>query len=191
MAEKKLYIDLDLCSRCPKCVIECSYFYHPGNNGITTLRELAAYLLICRKCKEGTCVTACPQEALEKQENLVLKRYNLRCIKCNSCALACPFGTILPEVIPYAVSFCDYCLDRVRSNPALSNKGQGVPLQAETSNGVDRRNNDLPLCVKTCPYGALKFGEIKPEEEKDEYLIGDNLVVHCHLWIREPKLMEK
>ncbi len=166
MSKKRLYIDLDICSECPKCVIECSYFYHPGNNGVTSLRELASYATICRQCKEGSCVKACPREALEKQENKILKRYNLRCVKCNSCAFACPFGTILPEFIPYAVSQCDYCLDRCDGGRK-------------------------PLCVTSCPYGALKYGEFGADEEKDEYLIGDNLVVHCRLWGREPKASKK
>ena len=166
MSKKRLYINLDICSECPKCIIECSYFYHQDNNGITTLRELAAYATICRQCEEGSCVTACPQEALEKQEDKVLKRYNLRCVKCNSCAYACPFGTILPEFIPYALSQCDYCIDR-------SDDGK------------------IPLCVTTCPYKAVRYGVFEPNEEKDEYLIGDNLIVHCHLWEREPKVNHK
>ena len=162
---KRLYIDLDRCNRCPKCVIECSYFYHPGNNGITSLREIAAYAVICRQCEEGTCVLACPKEALEKQKDKILKRYNLRCIKCNSCSFSCPFGTILPEFIPYAFSHCDFCLDR--------------------------RQKDIPLCVKTCPYGALKYGKFEPNEENDEFLVGDNLIIRAKKWLREPKKAHK
>mgnify|MGYP001046307368 CR=1 FL=1 len=33
---KKLFIDLDICNsdKCEECVVECSYFYHPVNNGM-------------------------------------------------------------------------------------------------------------------------------------------------------------
>ena len=61
--EKRLYIDLDVCSagECKKCVIKCSYLYHQqlsGNNGILSVAELAAYYLVCRRCEQPHCVNA-------------------------------------------------------------------------------------------------------------------------------------
>ena len=159
--QKKLFVDLDICSTtCPKCVVDCSYFYHPENNGIYSLRELLTYSLICRKCEEPHCVNSCPQNALEKQEDGTLKRYYMRCIGCKSCSHACPYGTIYPELVPYLNSKCDLCLDR------RSQKGQ-------------------PVCISTCPYNALSLKDIEPDEEKHIYAVGDNVVVHSTHWIRE------
>jgi Fe-S-cluster-containing dehydrogenase component len=159
---KRLFIDLDMCDSCEardKCVAKCSYPYHPGNDGVTSLRELAAYAVVCRKCESGNCVNACPTEALEKDADGVLRRYNMRCVGCKSCSLACPFGTIYPEVIPYGLSRCDYCLGRIA--PA-----------------------DDPLCVKTCPLGAIKWVEIEPDETKQLRQVGDHLIVKCDVWKR-------
>ena len=114
---KKVFIDLDLLDRLEEekdLGIECSYPYHPQNEGVTTLRELASYAVICRKCEEASCVLSCPKEALEKDDEGVLRRYNMRCISCKSCAVACPFGTIYPLAIPYTVSRCDFCIDRLK-----------------------------------------------------------------------------
>lgn len=155
---KKLFIDQEICDKCPECVIKCSYFYHPDNNGITTVRELAKYATFCRKCEEGTCVKSCPQDALEKLEEGVLKRYNMRCVGCKSCSIACPFGTILPELLPFLVSQCDYCIDRSNEKP--------------------------PECVPTCPYDAVKFEEIEEDKEKNIYKINDKLYVHSIQWER-------
>jgi len=113
MGLKKLYIDLDKCLDCAEEKCSCSYNFHPGNNGIISLREMASFAVICRKCEQGTCVLSCPKEALEKKEDGVLKRYNMRCVACKSCTLACPFGTIIPELIPYKVSGCDFCIGRL------------------------------------------------------------------------------
>ena len=66
----KLFIDLDICfsGECKNCNLQCSYFYHPLNNGINSVAELATYALVCRRCEEPHCVNACPVEALEQQE---------------------------------------------------------------------------------------------------------------------------
>jgi Fe-S-cluster-containing dehydrogenase component len=161
---KRLFIDLDICGsgKCKKCEIECSYFYHTGNNGIISVVELATYYLVCRRCEEPHCVNACPVEALEQQEDKdkLLIRHNMRCISCKSCSYACPYGTIYPELVPLLIHNCDFCLDR------LKDKGQ-------------------PLCIKSCPYGALSLKD--PEDALDEntFLVGDNLIVHSTHWDRE------
>ncbi len=152
---KKLFVDLDICDKCEECVIECSYFHHLENCGITSLRELITYSLVCRKCEEASCVKSCPQDALEKKDGDILRRFNMLCISCKSCILACPFGTIYPEYVPYIIPKCDYCIDR-----------------SETSN---------PLCVDTCPYKALDFREVEEKPEEGIYLLGDNLAVHSRI----------
>ena len=69
----RLYIDLDICSsQCEKCTVECSYYYHqqrPVNNGIISIKELATYAIVCRRCEEPHCVNACPKEALSQQKD--------------------------------------------------------------------------------------------------------------------------
>jgi len=160
----RLFIDLDICAgkECESCRVDCSYFYHPANNGMISLAELATYYLVCRRCGEPHCVNACPTEALEQQadkDNLLI-RHNMLCIGCRSCSHACPYGTIYPEYVPLLINNCDFCRDR-------------------------RDEEDEPLCVKTCPYGALRLepGDGKPGE--NTFLAGDHLIVHSTHWDRE------
>jgi len=162
--EKRLFVDLDVCHKgdCKKCEIRCSYFYHPNNIGINSVAELASYALVCRRCDEPHCVNSCPFEALEQQnekDNLLI-RHNMRCVSCKSCSHACPYGTIYPELIPYLIHNCDFCLDRLD-------------------------DEDEPLCVKTCPYNALtvKSGDIELDE--NTFLVGDNLIIHSTHWQKE------
>jgi Fe-S-cluster-containing dehydrogenase component len=162
--EKKLFIDLDVCSmgECEKCVIECSYLYHqqkPGNNGIISVAELATYALVCRRCEEPHCINACPVEALEQQKdkNKLLIRHNMRCISCKSCSHACPYGTIYPENVPLLIHNCDFCLDR-------------------------RGQKNEPLCIKSCPYGALSLKEGDVKLDENTFLVGDNIIVHSTHW---------
>ncbi|MCM8795648.1 MAG: 4Fe-4S ferredoxin [Candidatus Omnitrophica bacterium] len=155
---KRLFIDLEICSQCKECLVCCDYFYHPQNNGITSLREYATFAIICRHCEEAPCVAACYRYALEKQADGILKRYRMRCTSCKSCSIACPFGTILADFIPYLDSACDYCLGL---------KGQ------------------LPKCVSSCPKKAIEIKEIEEDLEKNIYLVGEHLAVHTLRWSRE------
>ena len=158
---KRLYVDLDICASgtCKKCDIKCSFYYHSDNNGIISVAELATYALVCRKCEEAHCVNACPVEALEQQKDKdkLLMRHNMRCISCKSCSHACPYGTIYPELVPLFIHNCDFCLDR-------------------------RNEKDEPLCIKSCPYGALALKESDAELGENTFVVGDNVIVHSTHW---------
>lgn len=162
--DKRLYVDLDVCSsgQCEKCVIRCSYYYHqqpPVNNGIISVAELATYALVCRRCEEPHCISSCPVDALEQQKDKgkLLMRHNMRCIACRSCSHACPYGTIYPENVPLLNHICDFCLDR-------------------------RDKKDEPLCITSCPHGALSLKAADAELGPNTFLAGDNLIIHSTHW---------
>ncbi|MCM8766030.1 MAG: hypothetical protein NC920_04215 [Candidatus Omnitrophica bacterium] len=154
----RLFIDLEVCSKCPECVVKCSYFYHPQNNGITNLREFATFVLVCRHCEDAPCVNSCYHQALEKQADGILKRYRMRCTSCKCCSIACPFGVILSDFIPYLDSRCDFCIGR---------------------------EDKIPECVNSCPYKAVEFREVEEKPEENIFLIGDKLAVKSRKWIEK------
>lgn len=168
---KKLFIDIEACYKCGKCAAKCSYFYHQSdvlkepieNNGVEKFLAYAAQYVICRRCEEKFCVKACPNEALEKDESGILHRYSMRCTSCKTCAVACPFGTIYPEILPYKTSQCDFCAGK----------------------------NEVPICVGTCPKGALRYIEVEESPEKNIYVINDRVAIHAVPWNKEFKLTEK
>jgi Fe-S-cluster-containing dehydrogenase component len=158
-----LRIDLDVCfmASCATCTAVCSYPAHPHNNGVLALRELAGYAVVCRRCEHPHCVDACPRQALEQRPELgnMLVRHHLRCVGCRSCSHACPYGTILPELVPYLTHNCDFCAGRSsRDNP--------------------------PQCVVTCPHQALSVWPGGDELPEQTYRIG-RLLVHSSHWRRE------
>lgn len=160
---KRLLIDLDACSKCEECGMLCSYIQHPANNGISNLRELAHFAIICRRCDDAPCIRSCPWEALEMQSYNMLKRYMMRCTSCKSCSRACPFGTIYPETIPFIVARCDYCLGRL-------SEGQS------------------PICLESCTHGGVKFGEFEENLEENIYKVSEYLLVKTsYKWDRIEK----
>ncbi|OQB71982.1 MAG: Anaerobic dimethyl sulfoxide reductase chain B [candidate division TA06 bacterium ADurb.Bin131] len=155
---KKLFIDYEICNRCPECVVRCSYIFHPGNNGIISLREQIAFNFACRRCDDYPCVNSCPTRAL-KREDGIITRSNFMCISCKSCALACPFGTIDIDWLLYSKNRCDVCAEsRIDENQRF-------------------------ICVQSCPYGALKVLENEPEDKKHLYEIEKNIIVRVINWL--------
>jgi len=156
---KKLFIDYEICNKCPECVVKCSYIFHPGNNGITSLREQIAFLFACRRCDDYPCVNACPANAL-KRNNGIIERSNFLCISCKSCAIACPFGTIAVDLLLYLTTRCDICT------------------------GSRVKEKDRFICVNSCPYSALKIvDEENLKEDKHIHKIGESIIVKAVNWL--------
>ncbi len=162
MGLKRLFIDIPalLASGVPADRIECEYMFHRVNPGVFSLLEVAEFAAYCRQCKEAFCVIACPKEALERQADGTVKRYNMRCVGCKSCVLACPFGTIFPEVINYVTAKCDLCLNQLTEDPDY-----------------------VPLCAKTAPPGTFVMKDIPEEDPKNYvYFAGERLAVRSPSW---------
>ena len=156
----KLIIDLAKADLQEALHIECAYKYHPANKGFDALLERVRFALICRRCESAPCVKACPRGALEKvpsetDDAGVLKRANMLCTGCGTCAIACPFGTIYTDLIHFASSVCDVCRDRLRPG-------------------------EKPLCVQTCADGCLDYGEVELGSDRVEVLDGIVAKVAAH-----------
>ena len=191
----KLIIDLAKCRLQEESGVQCSYKHHPENKGFNSLLEMIRFALICRRCEAAPCINACPQGALEKvpsekgditdkmflvssgqrgalkkvsNTNIdtgILKRANMLCTGCGSCAIACPFGTIYTDLIPFPSSVCDVCRDRLSPG-------------------------EKPLCVCTCQDGSLDYKEVHAEDGTEE--VFEDIVVKVPdgaLW--EPFLKNK
>jgi len=182
----QLFIDLDICSKCDDCGALCSYIQHPSNSGVVALREFAHFALVCRRCDDAPCVNSCPWKALEMQSYPLgsssaqgiaqnestgrynqLKRYMMRCTSCKSCSNACPFGVIYPELIPFLISRCDFCIGRLTED-------------------------EKPICLEGCAHGGLKYGEFEENKAERIYRISDNLLVRSdYKWERVEEAPKK
>src|SRR4030042_1116833 len=136
----KLIIDLAKSKLQEESGVQCSYNHHPENKGFDSLLEMIRFALICRRCESAPCIKACPQDALEKipsktNDAGILKRANMLCTGCGTCAIACPFGTIYTDLIPFPSSVCDVC------------RGRLAP-------------GEKPLCVQTCQDGSIEYGKV-------------------------------
>ncbi|MCM8786577.1 MAG: hypothetical protein NC935_00795 [Candidatus Omnitrophica bacterium] len=161
---KRLFIDLEKCEKCLKCEAACSYIYHPQNNGITSLLELATFSIICRRCEQAPCVNSCYHNALKKDNNGILKRSRILCTSCKTCSIACPFGTIFVDFLTYLDSKCDFCIEREEIR-----------------------------CIQSCPHKAIEIKDIENEDiSSGIFLVSGKLAVRClKKWFFDDRVLYK
>ncbi len=167
MADKAMLLDPTRCTACRGCVVACkawndreaeettnrgTYENPPGlssktwttvkfkeEDGDNGVPRWLFTVYRCMHCTDAGCVKACPTGALYHHEMGFVALDQDKCIGCGYCASACPFGVPQVDGIPFIgmkekMFKCTFCQDRV-------------------SNGLE------PACAKTCPPGAIKFGD--------------------------------
>lgn len=164
----RVVVNLDLLRSKPQCDAQCSYPFRKPDAvaGPSWLRQKAGFEVFCRRCDDHPCVHACPFDALEHLEGGLIKRYNLRCVGCNSCMVACPFGTIVPAALVYKDGMCDLCVGR--DKPA-------------------------PLCCQTCPDRDFTWEDLPDAPaDKDLRVVADRLAVRSKTFLKiEPTPVKK
>lgn len=114
---KILKIDCEECVGCKDCELACSLEhtgeFNPASSRIRNfvfLEEAFKISITCFQCDEPFCVMVCPAVAITKDETtgalLVSKE---RCVGCNACLLACPFGNIIYSNVECQAIKCDLC----------------------------------------------------------------------------------
>jgi Fe-S-cluster-containing dehydrogenase component len=175
MSRLGLVIDIDACVGCHACATACKEWngaslmaggapdYDPQGaapSGVWFNRvrhyEAGEYPesrtlnvpMSCMHCETADCVTVCPTGASYKraEDGIVLIDAE-KCMGCNYCAWACPYGARELDESRQVMTKCTLCVDRIYDTRLPE---------------ADRK----PACVKACPTSARLFGDIHdPESE--------------------------
>ncbi|HEY6255137.1 MAG TPA: 4Fe-4S dicluster domain-containing protein [Xanthobacteraceae bacterium] len=163
-----LVIDLDTCVGCQACVTSCKEWnsggsmapltdlnpygaqahgvwfnrVHAYEHGCTDGGRTVHFPRSCLHCATPACVTVCPTGASYKRaaDGIVLIDDD-KCIGCQLCSWACPYGARELDPIEGVMKKCTLCVDRIYNDN----------LEPE-----DR----VPACVAACPTGARHFGDL-------------------------------
>ncbi len=107
----------------------------------------------CMHCEDADCVTVCPTGASYKRaEDGIVLVDPARCMGCNYCAWACPYGARELDRDEGVMRKCTLCVDRIYDT--------ALP-QAERQ----------PACVLACPTQARHFGDFADPDSKVSRLV--------------------
>jgi Fe-S-cluster-containing dehydrogenase component len=135
----RFHVDPSRCIGCRACENACAECdTHRGTpmihvDFIDRATSIATVPTVCMHCDDPTCAEVCPADAIKKTEDgVVQSSLKPRCVACNNCVLACPFG--VPKMMTRLEQMmkCDMCYDR-------------------TSAGK------RPMCATVCPSQALAY----------------------------------
>ncbi|MGV7211330.1 4Fe-4S dicluster domain-containing protein [Oxalobacteraceae bacterium A2-2] len=145
-------LDLERCIGCHACSVACKvensvslghfrtkvYYYdypalNPYNHKPTTRRAFLPAL--CMQCADAPCLEACPNDAIERGPDGVLRILESECDRSRDCIKACPYGAIHIDPVAQIADKCDFCSHRLDA-------------------GME------PACVEACPGGVFAFGDL-------------------------------
>jgi Fe-S-cluster-containing dehydrogenase component len=142
MAIKTLFIDPTRCIGCRACEAGCRECdTHKGESMVMVDFvdrgfSVATQPTVCMHCEDpvAPCAQVCPAQAIfVSPEGVVQQADPSRCIGCQNCVYACPFGVPKFDVEAKLMKKCNLCYDR-------------------TVQGLK------PWCAQACPTDALWYG---------------------------------
>ncbi len=174
-----LVIDLDTCVGCHACAVNCKEWntggeagilpdydkYGPEPDGVWFNRihsyeteeggcsRTVNFPRSCLHCEDPLCVTVCPTGASYKraEDGIVLVDTD-KCIGCQLCSWACPYGARELDEKVGVMRKCTLCVDRIYD--------ESVPQEER-----------VPACVATCPSRARHFGDLADPESEVSKLV--------------------
>ncbi len=205
MARYGMVIEIDKCLGCRACMEACKvenntpqghfwmYVFRLEEGEFPNVRQ-TFMPRSCMHCDNPPCVQVCPTQArFKRTDGLVLTDFD-RCIGCQYCSVACPYGVnYLNSRKPSDNYYLDWTEARVKSaegnvppydNPDLNRKHKGNGRRIAGGGHykgviekctfcVQRLDKGLePACANACPVDALHFGDLDDPESEISKLLG-------------------
>lgn len=162
MARRTLVIDLDRCTGCDSCVVACKFENNVdlGNYWCRIMAvgpygeypDINMYWMPvqCQQCENPACVKVCPTGASYRDpDNNVVLVDKEKCIGCQYCIYACPYGVRQFNEAQGVVEKCTLCNHLTAHSDGNENPDDSYDFDHAVS-----------PCVHNCPMGARFYGDL-------------------------------
>lgn len=154
----------DKCKACRRCEVACIAAHHDMSFK-EAMKHRDAYVsrvqvvkaeglkttVRCHQCDPAPCCNICPTNALQQDEDGRIVMHEEKCVACEMCINACPYGTI--------------SLDQLRQEPVRENdeelpacvlSNRQVAVRCDMCHAWRLENGKkITACMEACPVGAL------------------------------------
>ena len=155
MPKYGILVDMSRCIGCKACALSCKFengvpagvrWINVEDDVINTSDGIRrfSFPMACLHCGEPSCAKVCPTGAITKEPDGTVQRDSEKCVGCQYCISACPFGQSRFDHVAKKAEKCNLCKDR-------------------------QARGEAPACTVNCPTKArlsIAPDQIQAEAEK-------------------------
>ena len=207
MATYSIITDLNRCTGCLACTVACKAIngVDVGAFWIKTLRigpnpinegdefpnvEMYFLPVQCQHCSNPECVKVCPTEASHVMSDGMVQIDKAKCIGCQFCALACPYGVRYLNEEERVVEKCTMCEQRISQGElpqCVAQCGARARFFGDLDAGVDNFEGPAHPDSPGCQYDEMTKTRVKMKDYVEAYTEND---IHYLKDVgNEPKIM--
>ena len=201
MANYSIITDLNRCTGCLACTVACkaiNFWIKTLRIGPNPIKEGDTYPNVemyflpvqCQHCENPECVKVCPTEASTVREDGTVQIDKSKCIGCQFCAMACPYGVRYLNEEERVVEKCTLCEQRIAQGElpqCVAQCGGRARFFGDLDKGVDNFEAPAHPDSPACQYDDMMKTRVKLKDYVEPYTDAD---IH-HLMDRgnAPKVM--
>ncbi len=208
MANYAIITDLNRCTGCLACTVACKAIngVEVGSFWIKTLRigpnpinegdtypnvEMYFLPVQCQHCENPECVKVCPTEASHiDPETGTIQINKEKCIGCQFCAMACPYGVRYLNETEGVVEKCTMCEQRITEGllpQCVAQCGARARFFGDLDNGVENFEGPAHPDDPGCQYDEMIKTRVKLKDYVEPFTTDD--IHHLTNVGNDPKIM--
>ena len=167
MTRLGMIIDLEKCYGCDACAMACrdEHLVPADVHFVTVLKSRDHRCItvptLCMHCDDPICMSACPYNALFRDDEGVVVVRDDVCTGCGECTIACPYGAMVRSSLEEPTrsnAFMSTRENQLKERWATRRKRR-IPAKCDFCE-TRRRNGRLPACAAICPQNAYLIGDL-------------------------------
>jgi len=173
MARYGMAFDYKLCINCKACEVACKEENgielgankhrlwiksdEPSGDFWDLKNDVSFMQLQCQECEEAPCLKACPNDAIYKDKNHIIRLYEDKCDLSLECVKACPYDARYVDTRKKITDKCIFCADTRLARGETTTACQiTCPSKLRIFGDLDDPKSEISQVLKNREYYQLK-----------------------------------